>query len=174
MKVNRVVVGYLGENCYILSIDDSKCLIVDPGDDSDKIFEEVGEKEVLGILITHRHFDHIGALEDVVNKYNAPVYEFETLEEKEYSIGPFTFDVIFYPGHAADSVAYYFKSFNIMFVGDFIFKGSIGRCDLAGGNYQLMQKSIEKLKSIKEDIVLYPGHGEKTTLNYEKEHNPYF
>ena len=174
MKVNRVVVGYLEENCYILSNDDNKCLIVDPGDDSDKIFEEVGEKEVLGILITHRHIDHIGALEDIINRYNAPVYEFETLEEKEYTVGPFIFDTVFFPGHAADLVAYYFKNFNIMFVGDFVFKGSVGRCDLAGGNYQIMQKSIEKLKSIKEDVVLYPGHGEKTTLNYEKEHNPYF
>ena len=174
MKVNRVVVGYLGENCYILSTEDNKCLIVDPGDDSDKIFEEVGEKEVLGILITHRHIDHIGALEDIINRYNVPVYEFETLEEKEYTVGPFIFDTVFFPGHAADLVAYYFKNFNIMFVGDFVFKGSVGRCDLAGGNYQIMQKSIEKLKSIKEDVVLYPGHGEKTTLNYEKEHNPYF
>ncbi len=174
MKVNRIVVGYLSENCYVLSVDDSKCLVIDPGDDAYKIIEEIGDKEVLGILITHRHNDHIGALEEIKNRYNAPIYEFETLEEKEYEVGPFTFDVIFNPGHAADAVSFYFKSFNIMFVGDFIFKESIGRCDLAGGNYQAMQKSIEKLKKNKEDIILYPGHGDKTSLSYEKEHNPYF
>ena len=173
MKVNRIVVGYIEENCYILTID-NKCLVIDPGDDSDRIIEEIGDLEVIGILLTHRHFDHIGALEDIKNKYDAPIYEFNNLEEKEYDLEPFKFQVIFNPGHTSDSVSFYFKSFNIMFVGDFIFRCSIGRTDLEDGDFKKMQQSLENLKKIKEDIILYPGHGEKTSLLYEKEHNPYF
>ena len=172
MKIDKVEVGSLFENCYVISID-NKCLVVDPGDDALKIIDLVGEKEVLGILITHNHFDHVGALVDIKNKYNASVYDYSTLEEKEYSIGPFTFKVIFNPGHTDDSISFYFEKEKIMFVGDFVFKGSIGRCDL-GGNYQDMENSINKLKKFDSGITLYPGHGESTTLVYEKEHNPFF
>ena len=101
------------------------------------------------------------------------VYDFSNLEEKEYNIGPFIFKVIFNPGHTNDSVSFYFEKDNAMFVGDFVFKDSIGRCDL-GGNYQEMEASINKLKQLNKDITLYPGHGNKTTLLYEKEHNPFF
>lgn len=173
MKVDRVVVGTLEENCYIISIDD-KCLVVDPGDEAHRIISTIGNKEVLGILITHYHFDHIGALNDIKNKYNCPVYDFNNLEEKEYNIDKFNFIVRYNPGHTKDAISFYFPDNNIMFVGDFIFKDSIGRCDLEGGNYLEMQESISKLKELNIDIVLYPGHGQETSLFYEKKHNPYF
>lgn len=173
MKIDKIVVGSLFENCYIVSID-NKCLVIDPGDEKEKIIDSIGDKEVLGILITHHHFDHIGALADIKNKYQIIVYDYSNLEEKEYNVGPFKFLVRFNPGHTTDSISFYFKKENIMFVGDFVFKDSIGRCDLEGGNYQTMQESINKLIEIKDDITLYPGHGDKTTLLYEKMHNPFF
>ena len=172
MKIDKIVVGNLFENCYVISID-NKCLIVDPGDEENRIIDFIGDMEVVGILVTHNHFDHVGALTDIKNKYKVDVYDFSNLEEKEYSIGPFTFKVIFNPGHTSDSISFYFEKENVMFVGDFIFKNSIGRCDL-GGNYQEMEESINKLKEFDFDITLYPGHGDKTTLSYEKMHNPFF
>ena len=173
MKIDRVEVGSLLENCYVISID-NKCLVIDPGADAERIINLIADREVLGILITHHHFDHIGALADIQSKYEAEVYDFTNLSEKEYHIGPFNFEVMFNPGHTIDSVSYYFKDEKVMFVGDFIFYNSIGRCDLEGGNYQVMKESIKKICKINENITLYPGHGESTNLSYEKEHNPFF
>lgn len=173
MQVEKVVVGDLEENCYIVSIND-KCLIIDPGDESHRIIDSIGNKEVLGILLTHHHFDHIGAVEDIKNKYNVSVYDSNNLKEGNINIGPFSFIVIFNPGHTPDSISFYFKDEGKMFVGDFVFLGSIGRCDLEGGNVSEMQKSLENLKSLNDNIILYPGHGLKTTLSYEKENNPFF
>lgn len=172
MKIDRVVVGYLEENCYILTLN-NKCLVVDPGDEANKIIDVIGNKEVLGVLITHHHFDHVGALDEIVNKYNTKVYDRNNLEEKEYNIDDFTFSVIYNPGHTDDSISFYFKNINSMFVGDFVFYQSVGRCDL-GGNIRQMHESINKLKEIKEDVNIYSGHGQMTTLKYEKENNPYF
>ena len=172
MKVDKVIVGYLEENCYILSIK-NKCLVIDPGDNSDKIIEKIGSKEVLGILITHNHFDHIGAVDALKDKYNIKVYDNTNLKEGINSIDIFNFEVIYNPGHTSDSISFYFKEDNIMFTGDFIFKNTVGRCDL-GGNIPEMKQSINKIKQYQENIILYPGHGEETNLNYEKENNPYF
>lgn len=173
MGIKVVIVGNLEENCYIL-IQDNKCLVIDPGDEYLKIKKELSDLEVLGVLLTHRHFDHIGALDELIQDYNVPIYDFSTVEEKEYRIGPFTFNVIFNPGHSKDSIRFVFKKERIMFVGDFIFLNSIGRTDLEGGNDIEMEKSIDKLLLEKENYVLYPGHGPKTTLEFEKMMNPYF
>ena len=89
-------------------------------------------------------------------------------------IGPFKFETIITKGHKDDCITYYFRDNQMMFVGDFIFKGSIGRCDLEGGNYDEMLKSIELIKKYDDDIKVYPGHGDETTLLYEKQNNPYF
>lgn len=170
MKIEKVVVGELQENCYILDID-NKVLVIDPGDEFDKINKVINNREVLAVLITHNHFDHIGALEDFkeIKKYS-----FDNLEEKEYNIGPFTFEVIFNPGHTSDSVSYYFKEENKLFCGDFIFYQSIGRWDLPTGNINEMLKSIEKIKKLPEETIIYPGHGRETSLQYEIENNDYF
>lgn len=173
MKIEKVIVGNLEENCYIVS-KENKCLVIDPGDEFIKIKEKIGDKEVLGVLITHHHFDHVGALKEVLEEYKTTLYDYNNLKEENYQIGPFSFDVIFNPGHSIDSVSYYFKDENVMFVGDFIFLESIGRCDLDGGSFKQMKESIENLKLIKEDITLCPGHGLKTTLEYEKKYNSFF
>ena len=123
MEVKKVVVGSLQTNCYLL-INDDKCLIVDPGDEAEKIKEEISNKTVVGILITHHHFDHVGALNILKEFYQTKVYDYHNLKEGNYNIENFSFEVIYTLGHTDDSVTYYFKDYNIMFVGDFIFKGS--------------------------------------------------
>ena len=173
MEIEKVVVGELEENCYIISKDNS-CLVIDPGSEFHKIQNKIGNKKVLGVLLTHHHFDHVGALKEVLSYYETRVYDFNNLEENEYLIGPFKFDVIINPGHTTDSISFYFREEKVMFVGDFIFLDSIGRCDLEGGNFSSMRESIKKIKAYADDIVIFPGHGDKTTLGYEKENNYYF
>lgn len=170
MIVENVKTGYLEENCYVVSIG-NESLIIDPGDDFDKIKNLVNGKKVLAILITHYHFDHVGALEDTKKYYNANVIDYKSYNKQ--SIGPFKFEVINTKGHKEDSVSYYFKDENIMFVGDFIFKGTIGRCDLEGGNINEMKKSLKMIKTYDLDTKLYPGHGDYTTIKEELDENPY-
>lgn len=170
MNITRLVVGPLEENTYILEID-NELLIVDPGSEYDKISKIINNRKVLGILITHSHFDHIGALDSFKD---IDIYKYDVLEEKEYNIGKFKFDVIFNPGHSKDSVSYYFRKYNALFSGDFIFYESIGRCDLPTGSISDMEKSIDKIKKYDKDMIIYPGHGEATTLSHEIEYNPYF
>ncbi len=170
MNITRLVVGPLEENTYILEID-NELLIVDPGSEYDKISKIINNRKVLGILITHSHFDHVGALDSFKD---IDIYKYDVLEEKEYNIGKFKFDVIFNPGHSKDSVSYYFRKYNALFSGDFIFYESIGRCDLPTGSISDMEKSIDKIKKYDKDMIIYPGHGEDTTLSHEIEYNPYF
>ncbi len=172
MDIKTVVTGYLDENCYIL-IKDGNCLVIDPGDDYNKIKNEIGDNKILAVLITHSHFDHIGALRNFLTKRSIKIFKKSSLEEKEYQIGPFTFKCLYTPGHSKDSVSFYFEDENSMFVGDFIFKESIGRCDLPGGSTTEMKNSIEIIKGYNPNIQLYPGHGDQTTLGYEIENNQY-
>ena len=148
-------------------------MVIDPGDDYREIKEIIGDNKILGVLITHSHFDHIGALRNFLVKRSIKIFKRSNLAEKEYEIGDFKFDCIFTPGHSKDSVSFYFKEDNAMFVGDFIFKESIGRCDLPGGSQSEMNESIRKILTYDEVINLYPGHNEFTTLVDEKKNNPY-
>ena len=170
MKVKIIKVGLLQTNCYILILD-SKTIIIDPGDDYDKIENAIKGLTIEAILITHNHFDHIGALS---NFKNIKIYDKSVLEEKKYNIGNFEFNVIYTPGHTDDSITYYFEKEKMMFVGDFIFENSIGRTDLETGDIRKMQKSINKIKKYKENIIIYPGHGNSTTLKKELKNNYYF
>ena len=173
MKIERVIVGNIDCNCYIISIND-KVLVIDPGDEFKKIDRVINGREVVGIIITHYHFDHIGALSDIVNKYKCKVYDKSNLIEGINKIDCFTFYVIYTPGHKEDSITIYFKDEKVMFCGDFIFKNDIGRCDLEGGNIKDMLNSIDKIKKYDRSIIIYPGHGDKTTLGYEIDNNIYF
>ena len=172
MEIKCVVTGYLDENCYVL-IQNGNCLVVDPGDDYTKIKEVIGDRKVLGVLITHSHYDHIGALRNFLTKRSIKIFKRSNLEEKDYSIGDFHFSCIFTPGHSKDSVTFYFKEEKFMLIGDFIFKESIGRCDLPGGSEEEMKESIQKILKYDDDIILYPGHNDKTILGDEKKNNPY-
>ena len=144
MKITKVVVGLLEENCYVLE-KDKQVIVVDPGDEYERIKKVIGHKKVAGVL-----------------------------EEGEHTIGPFNFEVIYTPGHTKDSVSYYFKEDNILFDGDFVFCLGIGRCDLDDGDYKEMMRSIEKIKKYPKDMIICPGHGNHTTLEYEMERSLYF
>lgn len=169
MDIKCIKTGFLEENCYILSIGND-LLIIDPGDDAGKIIEEIDDKSVLAILITHYHFDHIGALDELKERYNVDVIDYQNRKEL---IGKFKFEIIDTKGHKEDAVSYYFKEEKNMFVGDFIFEGTVGRCDLPGGNFEEMKKSLFNLKKFDKNIILYPGHGNKTTIENEILNNPY-
>ena len=172
MKIEIVKVGELECNCYLLEIN-NRILIIDPGDDVDKIISKINGREVVGIIITHYHFDHIGALDELVNKYNVCVYDRYNLVLGENKIFEFIFDIIYTPGHKEDAITIYFKKDKVMFTGDFIFKDSIGRCDLDGGNINEMISSIRRIIKYDRDIILYPGHGDITNLGYEIDNNYY-
>lgn len=172
MEIKKVITGVLDENCYVLTKNNT-AIIIDPGDDYLDIKEAIGENKVLAVLITHSHFDHIGALRNFLTKRSIKIFKKSSLEEKEYTIGDFKFKCIYTPGHSKDSVSFFFEENNCMFVGDFIFKESIGRTDLPGGDNNDMKESLSKLLTFNESITLYPGHDDETTLKYEKEHNPY-
>ena len=173
MKIDIVMVGRLRCNCYILD-KNGEVLVIDPGDEFEKIDRVIGNRKVLGVIITHHHFDHDGSVDEMVNKYGCQVYDKSNLLELECKIGTFSFQVIYTPGHKEDLITLYFDKEKKMFCGDFIFRDGIGRCDLDGGNMEEMIKSIDKIKKYDRDIVIYPGHGDKTTLGYEIDNNIYF
>ena len=173
MEIRRIVTGYLDENCYLL-IENNTCLVVDPGDDYLKIKEEIGNNKVLGILITHSHVDHIGALRNFLTKRNIKIFKKSNLEDqKKYRVGDFEFQSFLIPGHSKDSVAFYFANSKALFVGDCIFKESIGRTDLPGGDDLEMKQSLKKILEFDDDTILYTGHYDTTTIAREKENNPY-
>ena len=173
MKIEIVKVGSIRCNCYILE-KDGKVLIIDPGDEFEKIDKKIDGREVVGVIITHHHFDHVGALDKVINKYKCKVYDRNNLSEGEHRIDNFNFSIIYTPGHKEDSITIYFKEEKIMFCGDFIFKDGVGRCDMEGGSIKDMMSSIDKIKKYDRDILIYPGHGERTSLGYEIDNNIYF
>lgn len=167
MKIDKVVVGLLETNCYIISID-NECIVIDPGDEYSKIKEFIGNKKIVAVIITHYHFDHIGALDNFDKNL---ILDKNNLEEQQYNIGKFTFKIIYTPGHKEDSITIYFEKEKIMFTGDFMFKGTIGRMDLPGGNEFDMIKSLNKMKKYPKDILIYPGHGSSSMLGNELDTN---
>lgn len=158
MKIKTIQVGDLDTNCYIVT-KDKECLIIDPGDDFNKIQKEIRNNKVVGCLVTHFHQDHIEALEEVVSFYE--------VEINKESFGSFKYEIIETPGHTFDSKTFYFAEDKIMFTGDFIFNSGLGRTDL-GGNDKDMISSIKEFMKYDDNITLYPGHGPSTTLGQEK------
>lgn len=170
MVIKRIKVGSYRANCYII-IKDKACLVVDPGDEYERIIEYIGNLELKGILITHYHFDHVGALKELLSKYNVSIYDYK--KEGNNVVDIFNFDIIINKGHASDCVSFYFKDDKILFTGDFLFKGTIGRTDLETSNDKDMYESLKMIRTYAEDIIIYPGHGHESTLGYEFKNNPY-
>ena len=169
LEVIRVVTGFLKENCYIIH-NDIDALIVDPGDNSDIIISEIEKLNlnVKGILITHYHFDHIGALESIKNEFKVDVIDYNN----QVSVDGFDFEIIKNYGHTLDCVSYYFKKEKVMFTGDFIFKDTIG--NYKDENYKVMLESLIKFKNGNYNgVTIYPGHGDETNYDYEIENNPF-
>lgn len=176
MKWTRIPLGPIQTNAYLLEDEGGSALIVDPGAEAEKIISLIKKKNVnpLAILLTHAHFDHIGALDAVREEWSLPVYLHK--EEKDWlqnpslngsarllswgitakpadiliekdqkvKIGSFQFAIFHTPGHSPGSVSYYFQDEGIVLSGDALFKQGIGRTDLAGGSYDTLMKSIHE------------------------------
>ncbi len=135
LQIKKIIVGMLQTNCYLVTNEKQETIIIDPGSEPEKIKENIQDKKVVGILVTHYHFDHIGALKELEEYYHVKANQ---------EISEFTYEIIKTPGHTLDSLSYYFKDEKIVFVGDFIFKNTIGRMNL-GGDAKKMQESIQKI-----------------------------
>lgn len=159
MEIKRLVLGSLKTNCYIV-IKSKDCLIIDPASDANLIIDACKDYKVRGILVTHHHFDHVLALEELENYYN--------LKHNEHNNNGFNYEVIKTPGHTNDSITFYFKDENMMFTGDFIFYHTCGRCDLETSSVNDMKMSLDNMMIYDDNIVLYPGHGKETILGDEK------
>lgn len=173
MNIKCVVVGCLETNCYILE-NKMEVLIIDPGDEEEKIISCIDStKTVVGIVITHHHFDHIGALNELLKYYHTKEYNMSNLVEGYNNISSFKFNCLYTPGHYNDSICLDFVEANTMFVGDFIFKDSIGRVDMSGANVLDMIDSLKNILNYDNRIIM-SGHGPSTTLDNERENIKYF
>ena len=174
MEIEILKVGELQANCYLISIN-KKCIIIDPGDEENFIISKIRKNDLIPIAVitTHHHPDHTKYAKSISELYNINHYNYNTLFEKKFNLGDFNFQVIYTPGHTKDSISLYFYEYDVMFTGDFLFNGTIGRVDLPGGSTEDMIKSIEKIKKFSPNIKIYPGHGDITTLKDELKYNKY-
>lgn len=204
LDVRAFTVGPVQENSYIVRADAqaTKALLVDPGDEAERLLDAVDALgvEIEAILITHCHFDHIGAVAPVARASGAPVYcpqierplladvmnwvppgfgPFESYEAEHtlaggerLSLAGLDIDVIFTPGHSPGHLT--FAVPGALLSGDVLFQGSVGRVDLPGGDWPTLERSIEGLlKAYPAETVVYPGHMGVTTLGRERDTNPF-
>lgn len=203
-RMQRILAGAMSTNCYLISNEDTKeTLMIDPAAEALKIsakIEEGGLKPA-AILLTHGHFDHIGAVEELRDRYHCKVYclrdEKDVMERAEYNLSAmfrrsFTVTpdvlledgeeltlagvrirVIATPGHTKGSCCYYFIEDGFLISGDTLFEESTGRTDFPTGSTSMLVRSIrEKLFALPDDTPVYSGHGEPTTIGHEKKYNP--
>lgn len=207
MRVNRLVVGPVSTNCYVVSNEETKeAFIIDPGEEAERIEQKLQEEQLhlKAILLTHGHFDHIMAVNELLEKHRTEVYigekELEllgdpyqncsgsmincpyitkahkTLRDNDIvEIAGMAIKVLYTPGHTSGGVCYYLEAENVLFSGDTVFCQSVGRSDLPTGNERVLQESIHnRIAPLPEDMQIFPGHGDSTILSYEKKYNPYF
>jgi glyoxylase-like metal-dependent hydrolase (beta-lactamase superfamily II) len=207
IDVRMFTVGPVQENCFIVREKDTgTALIVDPGEEADRLLkavDELGIEKVEAILVTHTHFDHVGAVAPVAQATGAPVYcpelerdvlanimdyvpwpgfgPFESYEADHTVAGGETLDlagmkldVLFTPGHSPGHVTYAIRDERALFSGDVLFQGSVGRVDLPGGDWPTLLSSIQSLvDEFEPETVVYPGHMGITTLERERATNPF-
>jgi len=201
MDIDKIVVGPLSANCYIIKLE-KKVLIIDPGAEAEKIISFLDLKNLKPDLIinTHGHFDHIEAVPRLQEKYGIDFYIDPGDEEiitdpvkngssifgqNKLSLETYNLiddlakklfadngiGIINTPGHSPGCIV--IKIDDSLFTGDLLFKGSIGRTDLAGGSMHDMKSSLLKIRKMKDPLKIYPGHGPETDLEYEKNNNYY-
>lgn len=202
MKVKCLVVGAFQENCY-LACQGNHAIVIDPGDDPTGIIEEIQKNHLIldAIVCTHAHLDHVGAVEKLMDATGAPFCLHEadatmlhTVPTQALMFGlsaaqppkptrllkegdvitadSLTLEVIHTPGHTPGGIC--LKGEGVIFTGDTLFAGSIGRTDLPGGNHQQIIQSIkEKLMPLDDATIVYPGHGAESTIGNERRNNPF-
>ena len=205
MIVKTLAVGALETNCYIVGCEKTKqAAVIDPGDEADRILAAVREAglKVTHVLLTHAHFDHIGAVDEVVKASGAPLalhpddlpllqagggallFDFQPppipaavnslTAGQEIGVGELTLRVLHTPGHSRGHVTFYVPAEGALFDGDVLFAGGIGRTDLPGGSFEVLMRSIsEQLMTLPDDTAVYPGHGPATTIGRERRSNPW-
>ncbi len=200
LKIKKFVLGKMSTNCYLIE-NDNHSIIIDPGDQANQLIDYLIQNNLKleAILLTHAHFDHIGAIDQLVEKYNCSVYVHQNDYDMIYDdylnlsnyynalkikskvnaindyidIDRFHFEFVNLPGHTAGSCFIFLKKYHIIFSGDVLFKNAIGRFDFPTSSSSDTRESMVKIQKIDEDYKIYPGHGESTTLFQEKQSNPY-
>lgn len=199
VNVSKIVVGPVRTNCYLVNrVDSDKAVIIDPGDEADSIERALRFKKLMpaAILLTHGHFDHIGAVNILKKHFGIPVYAYykeEQLLAGDMNLGrafgmpvtekadiyvkdnekivmdDITFQVLYTPGHTIGSCCFYVEKENILFSGDTLFCCSHGRTDFPTGSESAIIRSIvERLLVLDDKTHVYPGHEEETTIGSEK------
>lgn len=203
--VKTITAGPAQTNCYVVGCDQTRqAALIDPGWDAPAILKEVESADltVKMILLTHAHFDHIGAVADVIDATHAPLAihprDLDWLRAKggadafgirirsapepdvllehgqHIDIGALTFETRFTPGHTPGHVVFVERAEQAVFDGDVLFQGSIGRTDLPGGDYDTLIASIRaQLLTLPDDTTVYSGHGPPTTIGAERQFNPF-
>ena len=193
MKQVTMALGAYQTNCYMIWADDSaSCVVIDPGYQAETVLAQAKKqgKTIEAILLTHGHFDHVGAVRELAADTDCavyicpedlsmppqltagPLYYTHTYGEGDVlKLAGLTIRVIQTPGHTPGSVCLLVE--DSMFSGDTLFEGSCGRTDLPGGDWAVILKSLKRLKEMDRDYKVYPGHGPATTLAEEQMYNPY-
>ncbi len=200
MKIISMSVGLLGSNCYLVYDEtmDNAAAIIDPGGDSDLILEQVKKYilDVIMILLTHGHFDHVMGVPGVLEAIpGIPVYitEIDYPEARDggefgyrmgevpgvvyydegdtVQVGSMVFEVLCTPGHTRGSIT--LKTDGVLFTGDCLFAGSCGRTDFPGGSFKVIRESLKRLGELPGDYHVLPGHEGTTMLEYERRNNPF-
>ena len=193
LQVHALTLGAYQVNCYIIHDEKStSCCVIDPGYEADTILDKLSELGLTleAILLTHGHFDHVGAVRDIAadtgcqvylcaddlclptNLTAGKLYYTQTYAEgSQLNLAGLDISVLQTPGHTPGSVCLLVE--DTLFSGDTLFAGSCGRTDLPGGSWADMQASLKRLSQIEANLWVLPGHGESTMLASEKKYNPY-
>lgn len=203
MKVKRFIVGPLMTNCYLVTCEKTnESVLIDPGDVSNELMEKVKNCSLKTILLTHGHFDHIGGVSTIIDKtdasllihsIDAPMLTDPDLngsymigaairtsepsgflsEDEDVVFGESILKIIYTPGHTEGGVSFVSDG-EFVIAGDTLFKLSIGRWDLPGGDYATLIKTLQEIFLIMPDSTdVLPGHGDTTNIGFEKKHNPF-
>ena len=206
IEIKSMTLGMVATNCYlIINKENKEALLVDPADNALRISNVIEENgcTLKAILLTHGHFDHIMALNDLKKRYNVPVYAHEEEEDvlkqsslnlsgsigqiyttqadvyvkdgEHLKLAGLDVIVLYTPGHTKGGAFYYFPEEKVLMSGDTLFHCSIGRTDFPTGSMSQLVRSVkEQLFVLPDDVQVYPGHDSVTSIGYEKQYNPFF
>lgn len=202
LQVTRLVVGMLQTNCYLLTCPETmSAMVIDPADSADRILAAASRQgaKIEQVLLTHAHMDHVAALDQVVkatgarvlghprevemlgsylslfglrpSQFPTPRLDTELVGDEYVEVGNHTGRILSTPGHTPGGLALHFPG--VVFTGDTLFCQGIGRVDLPGGSLEQILASVQRLFELPDETIVYPGHGQESTIGAEKADNPY-